>query len=352
MIKKLLLLISLFAFTVAFIPLSKVRALPSVSNDYSDYFEIVLVAPTVYAIFWDLDFEQGQFGEIEYQFPACAFCVNSRDGQDSYLRIQSDGGTVWTETTDTMGIDWSTPPFITVDFMSGGVSAGLYSDTEALIVNADSVTLQVLITATTAPPYAVVRGIREAVPVIISSYAYPVIFYDRFELYDLQWLTPSLHTPLVDPTPPTGFTFGGWKTIDGRTFNFTSLATDDHMLNDTTEYGVHLPLYAYYTSQFGDSYIAPSTALDDPAGITGIFGSLGFGDEEGYMLLFVLTVIILDLLLTMAWHVHPNITIIVDVMWGAFWLAMGILPIIAFIFVLLIGVAVFIKLNFSEGVAS
>lgn len=347
--KKILLFISLVLITIFGFPIFQTHA-ADYSLNAGGLWTYETPSAGVYAIRWHYEFTAFEVGNVEIDLQAIPSLVQT----DSYVRAVKESATMWTRTFAYMGVDpANTPPNIVISMESvGSVSAGVWNETDAdLLTGIDEIDVWIYLTGAQNPEESYIRSIRNLLPVIVKSYTIPVIFYNLLSVYYISYLNESLVPPTTDPAVPsylTGYEFSGWKTADGRAFDFESLTYDESMLITDPTYGTYLPLYSAFRDPFGDEYTTPTITPNDPAGLTGIFGALGFGDTEGYMLLFFLATIVIDILLLVLLKISPSIIIIIDLIWSVLWLILGILPLIAFIFLVLIFVGVFISINFTD----
>lgn len=132
----------------------------------------------------------------------------------------------------------------------------------------------------------------------------------------------------TSPDIPVGYELKGWKTKTGDyiVFDGDPFVPDEWIITGTT----NVPLYAHIVLVGGAGYTPEEPVLNMPEGLAGLVSAFGFGDGEGYTLLFVALVVITCIGLAVLKVPSPAIIITVTIEFVAF-IFIGALPVSAII---------------------
>jgi hypothetical protein len=165
----------------------------------------------------------------------------------------------------------------------------------------------------------------------IIQESYTIAFWDRLQLYDTTTVDEDgFPSRPIDPTPPSGSTFIGWRKADGTLYAFDQISPEDLNTNAT------LNLYATY-SGFYDSgnEVITEPEGNAPAGLIAVFGAFGLDNDAGYIFLYILVMMIM-MVTFMFWKLPTFVSIVVALAVTVLFLVMGLLPVYAAIVMMLI----------------
>lgn len=127
----------------------------------------------------------------------------------------------------------------------------------------------------------------------------------------------DLPTAPTAPTPPSGFVFSGWFFADGTKYNDTVLDSDTI-------------LYSRFQLEKGTGYIDQEPTADTDDNLVILFTGLGFNDVTGYVLIWVLIILVITVLCLLV--KIPSILIcILNMLITGLFTYLGLLPVIAII---------------------
>jgi hypothetical protein len=325
-------LVCIILFIAGAFALPQVRAVtPQNIVNYASEWQIVEAPADIWVFYIDINFTQGTLAEMVFELPACTICIASESTYHSSILIQSEGGTVVSETLETGLIaDFTAGIDITIDFEAGTVgNGGVYSIGEAEIMFADSVTLVMHMSADD-PGSALLSWVKDRAPVMVTTWAIPVLFYNRLTLYDYTVYTPDLAAP-ANPSPPSGYRFVGWKSKTGSLFDFANPYISDDMLTTTAEDGTHLKLFASYIFIDEGTEATPDLTPETvPLFISGPMAMVGLDNDKGYFMIymFIAILVVFGMLVFIAPHVDNIVpyVMIVELVWTCASIWLGILP--------------------------
>ena len=142
-----------------------------------------------------------------------------------------------------------------------------------------------------------------------------------------------------DPTPPTDYTFRGWKTITGEFFDFDSGITSPEWLQQDEDGYDYLNLYASFVNLYDPSIEYPINPTDNsPTGFLDILDAFGLDDDGGKMIVFyvIALIVVFSLLAIRPIRKNPFVIVIVLVALTALFMFLGWLPVWSAIITLLL----------------
>ena len=165
-----------------------------------------------------------------------------------------------------------------------------------------------------------------------------VYYYSMMSLYDSEFTVYGFNPP-SDPTPPTDYTFRGWKTITGEFFDFDSGITSPEWLQQDEDGYDYLNLYASFVNLYDPSIEYPINPTDNsPTGFLDILDAFGLDDDGGKMIVFyvIALIVVFSLLAIRPIRKNPFVIVIVLVALTALFMFLGWLPVWSAIITLLL----------------
>jgi len=147
--------------------------------------------------------------------------------------------------------------------------------------------------------------------------------------------------PSVDPTPPAGFIFYGWRTFNGIVIQPGTVPSDDLIDSNNFVY-----LYAIFQKQVSSSPLAPSGLGGVNAPLDTILLNTGFLNVPGVLLLYFVSIFLINIL---AWQLSltPLIALLINILITGLFMFLGFLPLFASI--ILIGFYIFAIISINKG---
>ena len=178
------------------------------------------------------------------------------------------------------------------------------------------------------------------VPDYATTEIYKGIFYDRFQIHEIQLVVGTSFTRPPDPTIPEGYRFLGWKLPDGQLYSFTNFVPEKTYKSDGTYvYNINeaneIIFTAVYVEVGEEIDSGLETPLRLPDSINGLITSIGFNNPFGRIIIFLIFIIGFSILLV---KLRANLMIhfIIDLTLTGLFIYLGFLPIYAIIIILLL----------------
>jgi hypothetical protein len=156
-----------------------------------------------------------------------------------------------------------------------------------------------------------------------------VYYHSQMALYDSEFSVYGFNPP-SDPTPPTDYTFNGWKTITGDYFDFDAGITDPDWLEVDEDGYDYLTLWASFVNLYDPSIELPQNPVDNsPTGFLDILDAFGLDDDGGKMIVFyvIALVAVFGLLAIKPIRENSFVIIIVLIALTALFMFLGWLPV-------------------------
>jgi hypothetical protein len=147
--------------------------------------------------------------------------------------------------------------------------------------------------------------------------------------------------PSVDPTPPAGSIFYGWRTFNGIVIEPGTVPSDELIDSNNFVY-----LYAIFQKQVSSSPLAPSGLGGVNAPLDTILLNTGFLNVPGVLLLYFVSIFLINIL---AWQLSltPLIAILINILITGLFMFLGFLPLFASI--IIIGFYIFAIISINKG---
>jgi hypothetical protein len=165
-----------------------------------------------------------------------------------------------------------------------------------------------------------------------------VIFYDRGDYIEDEFILNSMPTAPADPIPDSGYLFAGWVTSTGEDFNFGGSVLDEWVDETTGTMAIH----STFIQMTGE---APEVDLPDPdvpLFISSPLHTFGADNDTGYMAIYGILTLIL-VLVCLAVHVPAVGAVVSHLFLTIAFMFMGMLPVFMIVVMILAYVIFFAR---------
>jgi len=300
---KKVLILFLLALGVAFaIPrVERVKALESAHEvNYAGLWVFDEVDDDVWSAVFELSFTQGTLSTLDIKIPAHPLNIQTKGGYESTFIVMGGAGTIVSSNLDDyVGLQANDTIEFAFDTSSITTDGVLNEDVD--IVTTNYVFIRMMLDTATAPPAQALYWIRANASAIGVTVLYMIFYFDRGTLVEISELSAFLASDIPgDPTPPTDYVFAGWRTKTGvrvyESGDVLNFVMSDDYLSIDAEYGTYIPFYSYFIK---DATAQESIADPDPETVptflSGPLGEIGLDTDAGYMLVYIIVVVLITL---------------------------------------------------------
>jgi len=147
--------------------------------------------------------------------------------------------------------------------------------------------------------------------------------------------------PSVDPSPPAGSIFYGWRTFSGRVIEPGTVPSDELIDSNNIVY-----LYAIFQKQISTSTLAPSGLGGVNSSLDTILLNTGFLNVPGVLILYFTSIFLINLL-ALRLSLTALVSILINILITGLFMFLGFLPLFASI--ILIGFYIFAIISINKG---